>query len=260
MPRTAPTREQLAEHLAAYAVQRKTDLTTEALPFGDHHSIGFVDYVKAHERTTKPNAREWATTATFNADPLYYLLKLSMGGRARVVRLGDDGGNVDHTVDVLGLCDRATAEYLVISETGRFYSPSTHDGAEPTYGEADGVKYVQQPPRPAVGGQWIVTPQALRHMIEQAKAERAVAEAAEQAEDAAEQALVESRHGTALDLIRGLLRAAGLDPADHLSTLATDTNTVITLRLKNDEIEYVGDTLDTHKITPASLQTAEVTA
>ena len=259
MPRTAPTREKMAEHLAAYARAFGFNPSTDAITFGDRSTTGFVDFVKTRERTTKPNARDWATVLTFTADPLYYLLKIR-NGRARVIRMDDSGNNVERSVHVLGVCDSTTADFLMLSETGRFYSPSRDDNAEPTYGEKDGMPYVKAPPRRARDGQWIVTPEALRHMVEQAKAERAVAEAAEAAEAAAEQALVESRHGTALDLIRGLLRAAGLDPADHLSTLATDTSTVITLRLKNDEIEYVGDTLDTHKITPASLQTAEVTA
>lgn len=255
-PRTAPAPAKLAEHLAAYAESRKADLTTEAVPFGDRHSLGFVDFLMVREKTTKTRAREWGTEPTFNANPPYHLLKVK-NGRVRVVRLADDGSNVDRALNILGVCDAATADHVLISETGRFYSPSRDDGAEPIHGEKDGMKFVQVPPRRARDGQWVVTPQALRHLVQQAEAERAVAEAAENAKNAAEQALAESRHGAALDLIRGVLVAAGLNPTDHISVWANDTSTVVTLRLKNEEIEYVGDTLDNYKITAASLQAAD---
>lgn len=245
MMRTIPSSERFVELINRFASDhlRNLDVDTHAIPFGGRYGLGIADYIRAQERTTKQRAIAWMTEAATSDDPPFYLLRVRQGG-VYVIQMDGDGHQVETFLSQLGLCVDAVEEHVLLDERGAFYSPRLSDDAQPTPVVIEGEQYVNQPPRRASGGEWVITPEGLRHLVAQATQEQALVAEQEQRERKEEAALVDSRHGVDLDYIRALLAYAELDPTDrHLVARPFRENTVASLTLKDDEITKLADAL-----------------
>lgn len=260
MPRTIPSHERFVELINRFATDylRNVDVDTHAIPYSNNYSgLGVADYIKVQERTTRRQAAAWILEAAMSDDPPFYLLCARHGGQVYVIQLDADGNQAETLLSQLGLCTAAVEDHLLLDDHGALYSPRLSDDAQPTPVVIEGVEYIQHPPRRASGGQWIATPEALRHLIAEATKERALVAEQDQREKAQETALVDSRHGEDLDRIRALLAFAGVDPGDrHLRTTVAGEHTVLSLTFKDDEITQLADALTDLGLTRLSREEA----
>lgn len=232
-PRTPPTTERFIELINQFATQnaRSFDVDTRAVPYGftGYGAKGFADFLQTAERTIKSTVNLWIRTAAFRDEPPFYLLSIR-SGYVSVLRPDADDPDVIEAQDLsqLGLCSPEVADHVGLDERGTFLAREARRSTPDV--------------RPAMHGQWLATPEALRHFAQQAEQARDEHAAALQRERDEAEALVDSRHGVDLDYIRALLANAGVD-TDRLDASAVGEHTLAGFRLKDDEITRLADAL-----------------
>lgn len=246
--RKSPSPERFIELINRFADQstRPLDVDRQAISFGftSYGAKGFADYVKAEERTLTSTVNLWIRTAALGDEPPFYLLSIRSGYVTVLRRDADNPDAIDaQDVSQLGLCTREVAEHIGLDETGVFLSREARRSTPDAH--------------PVMHGQWLITPEALRHFAAEAEKARDEHAAAIHRERAEADALVDSRHGVDLDYIRALLVYADLDP-EHLDANPVGEHTMAGFRLKDGDITKLADAVASLGIVP--LTRAEASA
>lgn len=241
-PRRTPTPERFVELLNQFAAHQGRDADTQAIPMGGGgvDGGGLVEWVKIHERTMPARAADWITQTALGDEPPFYLAR-QRDGQLTITRPHPTGmvERLAMTAAELGLCDADVSACLMIDTRGRFYNKITPEGL------ADSC------------AQWLITPEAMTHLIAQAaQVARELAETS-RAALAAHQARADELAGTSLDIIRGLLMAAGIgldaldDAVDTVPTTHAERVTVH-ISVAGANLTKLADTLAAHGVTPVT--------
>jgi hypothetical protein len=248
-PRPMPGPEQFTAWLREFADQHvfadaDTHASTHAIPWGDRHHHGFTSHVQTKAGTTGKRATDWVREMALSDDPPFYWLDIRHG-YVNVIRKHPKPKEPGEL-----------AMYL----PGELVGPAVRHHVD-LHLDARGGFYDTEDPKAspylmAKTGDWLATPQALRHLMDRAetarmRADRLRREAWER--DAAE---AEAMHGPALSVLRGLLAAAELPMREGLFNLCVERSdegaqaVLVSLDLTGAELDQLGKALAEHGVPP----------
>jgi len=241
--RIAPTHDQIIEILTVWHEDNGSSIDTHAAPFEE-----FRRYFQREVVTTKANARKWLWEASVGDDmPLMWLVFHGPGNPCRYIPNPNPtrGASIGdrYQLDVLRVPDyhRSVIDALALDSDGTAYTNTDPDSYAP---------------RP-LHIHWIATPAAVRHMLHLTKLAEVTRRAGRKAARQAEQDAIEAAHGPALDLLRGLLTAAGLDVSRTLNPRSMELGGnlvhLVSLELRDGaEIDKLADVIRQTDINPVT--------
>lgn len=247
-PRKPPTHAELATLLHEFGAQvfadADTAANTHALPWGDKHHHGFADHMQGKLRCAAKTAKTWLTDAVLSDDPPFYWLDVRHGHVA-VLR--------KHPTDPDKLMMHTPAEF-----TGTPYRPSCTLHLDTRGGFYDPANPKSSTHLMEQNGDWLVTPQALRHLLGRAIHAQLDERVRRHAEAERVAGAAEALHGPALSRLRGLFEAAGVALSSSVCLLRLDEQdgqepaVRLTLHLDGPQLDLLGDVLAEHGVPPVA--------